>query len=147
MAIKTKAEISIEITSNITDNANKENTAERVREVLNDMNDSYALANADITPNVYKALLTQTSTNAPTEDILVNTIGSIIWTYDSAGVYVGTLVNAFPASRTFKFIEQEDTSGGVVLINRISEDVIHILTNGSNDILSKTSVLIEVYPA
>lgn len=41
MAVKTHAQIAAEIAANITDNSNKENTAARVREVLNDMNDSY----------------------------------------------------------------------------------------------------------
>lgn len=40
MAEKTQAQLATLISTNITDNANKENTAERVREVLNDMNDS-----------------------------------------------------------------------------------------------------------
>lgn len=41
MAVKTHAQIAAEIAANITDNSNQENTAVRLREVLNDINDSY----------------------------------------------------------------------------------------------------------
>jgi hypothetical protein len=49
----------------------------------------------------YVALLTQTSTNAPTAIILENTVGDIVWTRSDAGVYVGTLAGAFGTDNTF----------------------------------------------
>jgi hypothetical protein len=49
---------------------------------------------------VYRALLTQTGTAAPVPVILENTIGDIVWTRTSAGVYLGTLANGFPNGKT-----------------------------------------------
>lgn len=54
MAVKTKAEILAEITANITDNSNKENTAAKVREVLTDMNDSYVIGSVPVWIKVSK---------------------------------------------------------------------------------------------
>lgn len=45
---------------------------------------------------VYKALLTQTGTDAPVATVLENTLGvDLVWTRDSAGVYYGTSANVF----------------------------------------------------
>ena len=96
---------------------------------------------------VYKALLTQSGTDAPVATVLQNTLGgNIVWSYNGVGEYTGTLNEAFLNNKTFKIIEQEDTFGGVVLVNRINDNEVKIFTNFSNDILSQTSILIEVYP-
>ena len=50
---------------------------------------------------VYRALLTQTGTNAPVPTILENTIGNIVWSRNNYGVYLGTLSGAFTESKTF----------------------------------------------
>lgn len=51
---------------------------------------------------VYTALLTQKDKLIPpTAIVLENTIGDIVWTYDSAGVYKATLVGAFPDANKF----------------------------------------------
>jgi hypothetical protein len=50
---------------------------------------------------VYTALLTQSGTDAPTAIILENSIGNIVWTYSSAGLYIATLVGAFPDANKF----------------------------------------------
>lgn len=58
---------------------------------------------------IYTFLATQTSTNAPTVTVLENTLGgTVVWTYDSAGVYVGTLAGAFTVNKTV--IPQHGTS-------------------------------------
>ena len=50
---------------------------------------------------VYTALLTQTSTNAPTAEVLENTLGAdIVWSRSQAGYYIGTLAGAFIAGKT-----------------------------------------------
>jgi phage gp36-like protein len=43
----------------------------------------------------YIATLTQTGTNAPVATELANSLGALVWTRSSAGVYVGTLANTF----------------------------------------------------
>jgi len=48
-----------------------------------------------VTDKLYIANLTQTGTSAPTASELVNTVGAIVWTRTSTGVYVGTLTGAF----------------------------------------------------
>jgi hypothetical protein len=51
---------------------------------------------------VYTALLSQAGKdNAPTAIVLENTIGDIVWTYDSVGKYSGTLNGAFPNEYKF----------------------------------------------
>jgi hypothetical protein len=96
---------------------------------------------------VYKALLTQSGTDAPVATVLQNTLGgTIVWTYDDVGEYTGTLNGAFLTNKTFKIIEQENTFGGAVLIDRINDNEVKVFTNASNDILLQTSILIEVYP-
>lgn len=56
----------------------------------------------------YVALLTQSGTNAPVATILENTIGDIIWTRVSTGLYKGTLTGAFLATKTAVYL----TNGG-----------------------------------
>jgi len=52
---------------------------------------------------VYKALLTQTSTGAPTATVLENNIGNIVWARTSEGIYTGnSLLVAFVSqNKTF----------------------------------------------
>ena len=58
-------------------------------------NDLSYIANSGI--KVYRATLTQTGTGAPTPTVEENTLGgTLVWTRSSAGVYVGTLSDAFP---------------------------------------------------
>lgn len=52
-------------------------------------------------PKVYRALLTQTGTDAPVATVLENTLGgTLVWTYADVGLYVGTLEGAFTANKT-----------------------------------------------
>lgn len=48
---------------------------------------------------VYRALLTQSGTDAPVATELENSIGSVVWTRGSAGSYIATGV--FPVNKTF----------------------------------------------
>ena len=51
---------------------------------------------------VYSALISQTSTDAPTAIVLENTLGGTVsWSYDSEGHYSGTLTGAFTTGKTF----------------------------------------------
>jgi hypothetical protein len=51
---------------------------------------------------VYRALLSQSGTNAPTAIVLENSLGGeVVWTRDTTGVYFGTLEDAFPIEKTF----------------------------------------------
>jgi len=69
-------------------------TKEKVNEIIDAVNISRAY-------NGYTAILNQSSTNAPVDTVLQNTLGGdIVYTYDGVGQYTGTLANAFPAGRT-----------------------------------------------
>lgn len=51
---------------------------------------------------VYRALLTQSGTAAPVATVLENSLGgTVVWTRDSAGIYLGTLSGAFNSAKTF----------------------------------------------
>lgn len=65
---------------------------------------------ADSRPyKVYTALMTQSGTDAPVPIILENTLGDIVWTYDAAGTYTGTLLGAFTDSKTVFLLGNENT--------------------------------------
>lgn len=104
----------------------------------------------------YIALLTQTSTNAPTATVLQNTLGSsILWTYDSVGNYRFELGNVILPDLDKVFVNINNTYGegysiaafsDVGLENRISVYVTDSGNVATNGILSRTSIEIRVYP-
>jgi len=109
---------------------------------------------ADSRPyKVYTALLTQTGSGAPTVTVLENTIGDIVWTRLSAGLYNGTLTGAFLASKTAVYL----TNGGNIAtpaifniyadtVNTISLKSIASLSGMVADSLVNTATLeIRVY--
>ncbi|OGI93532.1 hypothetical protein A3A03_02290 [Candidatus Nomurabacteria bacterium RIFCSPLOWO2_01_FULL_40_18] len=50
---------------------------------------------------VYRALLTQSGTDAPVATVLENTLGgTVVWLRDGVGYYYGTLTGAFPEGKT-----------------------------------------------
>jgi len=50
---------------------------------------------------VYRALISQSGIESPEAIVLENSIGNIVWTRQYAGIYYGTLNNAFPEDKTF----------------------------------------------
>jgi hypothetical protein len=76
----------------------------------------------------YIALITQTSTSAPTVIELENTIGPIIWTRKATGEYVGTLSGAFTANKTYATISNA-LADGIVVISTTASDINIITTN------------------
>jgi hypothetical protein len=99
----------------------------------------------------YIALITQTSTNAPTVIELENTIGPIIWTRKGTGEYNGTLSGAFTANKTYAMISNV-VADGIVRISTTANDINIITTNLHNPTaakhdghLSKNTIEIRVY--
>ena len=100
---------------------------------------------------VYRAFLTQTSTNAPVVTIVgTNTIGDLVWARTNAGIYTATLVNGFvgnvtaiaglsQVSATDIRIAFTKTSSDVVTFNVYQNDVL------ADDILTGQYVEIRVY--
>lgn len=110
--------------------------------------------NTNIRPyKVYTALLTQEAGNPLSVDVLENTIGEVIWTHPSTGVYIGTLASAFPLAKTALFISNSlwNSSNITYITNGGSGDSITIETYDSSntslsdDILGYTTVEIKVY--
>ena len=70
---------------------------------------------------VYVATLGQITTGAPSVSLLLeNTLGSIVWTRTSTGVYKGTLTGAFVNNKTICFISYGGTYGSVSTDQSIS---------------------------
>lgn len=66
--------------------------------------------NGGAQPKIYKALLSQSGTNAPVATVLVNTLsGTPVWSYDSVGTYRLTLAGEFTEFKTF--ISNTSSSG------------------------------------
>jgi hypothetical protein len=98
---------------------------------------------------VYKALISQVGTAAPTVKVLQNTIGTIVWTRFDVGEYYGTLAGAFTVDKTYFDVGQRFPEGIVYQPNGV--DAVYIATLDSSNIpsdtiLSDITVLIEVYP-
>lgn len=83
----------------------------------------------NIAIRVYTALITQTGTAAPTITVLQNTLGgTVVWTRDTTGTFLGTLNEAFPANKTIlegvttaenRVIQgNRDTDNRVIIYNR-----------------------------
>ena len=76
----------------------------------------------------YIALITQTSTSAPTVIELENTIGPIVWTRKATGEYSGTLSGAFTANKTYAMISNV-VADGIVRISTTASEITLITTN------------------
>jgi hypothetical protein len=84
---------------------------------------------SDILPTYkkYIALISQSTTNAPTFIELENTIGPIIWTRSAVGIYFGTLAGAFTLNKTYVMLSQVVTNS-IVLSKRRDNNSIEINT-------------------
>lgn len=96
---------------------------------------------------IYRALLNQSGTDAPVATVLENTLGgTVVWTRQSAGVYIGTLIAAFPVAKTGvlgskKYINMERSSDDAVIVNTYDTDDV----TPFDDILGNTYIEIIVY--
>jgi hypothetical protein len=84
---------------------------------------------SDILPTYtkYIALISQTSTSAPTVIELENTIGPIVWTRVGTGIYYGTLTGAFTLDKTYVMLNNVQPDS-IVMASRSSSDTILIQT-------------------
>jgi hypothetical protein len=100
----------------------------------------------------YIANVTQSGSAAPTVSILENTIGDIVWTRTSSGVYQGVLFNAFIDDfKTYLTINQNlQNLGGVNYITWFDGSTIQIDTldntfTNSDTLLVYTTIEIRTY--
>jgi hypothetical protein len=100
---------------------------------------------------VYSAIVSQTGTGNPTVSVLQNTIGEIVWTRTSRGVFTGALSGAFSANKTLVFVTNgmADTniiSGKQADINSVVVSQVNATTGAAADELGAVSLEIRVYP-
>lgn len=104
-------------------------------------------------PRVYRALLTQSGTNAPVATVLENTLGgTVVWTRNQTGQHLGTLAGAFTAGKTFVSCHSNmiDEGGVFVLCTRYSGDTVsvnvYVNDQSSDDYLIDMPIEVLVYP-
>jgi hypothetical protein len=109
---------------------------------------------SDILPTYkkYIALITQSTTNAPTVIELENTIGPIVWTRTAVGVYFGTLAGAFTLDKTYVMLSNVETNSIVTAERRDNNSIeinttnLHSPTAAHHDThLLKNTLEIRVY--
>ena len=93
----------------------------------------------------YVALLSQTGTAAPTAIVLENSLGDIVWTRNSIGIYYGTLTGAFQSAKTFARVNPSVNFGTTVSCYRLNDNVILLTSVASDSQLSLNPVEIRVY--
>lgn len=103
----------------------------------------------------YKASVSQSGIAAPTVDkIFENTIGEIVWTYSGVGIYIGTLVGAFPDPSKVPLTQgfcSVGSNAGAYLCGCNDSDTVQIDTldfitsNQLDGLLSSTLITIEIY--
>lgn len=109
---------------------------------------------SDVKPKVYKALLTQTGTAAPTAVVLENTLGNVAWGYDGVGMYSAALEGAFTEDKTFVLTTPTLAASPIPVFGLLQLDIDSVgigtssgLTSDfANGILYNSPILIEVYP-
>ena len=71
------------------------------------------LVSRDTRPyKAYTALLTQEGTNAPTAEVLENTLGNIAWSYYAVGQYKATLIGKLPLNKRVILTSPTNLSDG-----------------------------------
>lgn len=83
-------------------------------------------------PLVYRAIMAQSGTAAPTATVLENTIGPIVWTRAAPGLYVGTLTGAFPIAKTMVMMTTANASEAdyfeIIESTRLDANRVQIIT-------------------
>lgn len=108
----------------------------------------------NVAVKTYRALVTQTSTSAPTATVLENSLGAaVVWARSNTGVYTATLAGAFTSDKTF--IMSSGSTGAITAVKdvvtaRTSADVVTVSTGAAgtaaDGILSAYAIEILVYP-
>lgn len=104
----------------------------------------------------YVAQVSQTSTNAPVVTVLENTIGDIVWSYNSGGFYPGVLAGAFPTGKTWLMLNVAAIADNAML-RWVDEDTIALHSQdgfppagniglAQDGVLNNCSIEIRVYP-
>lgn len=107
-----------------------------------------AAASGGASYSVYTALLTQTGTDAPVATVLENTLGgTVVWTRDSEGYYLGTLAGVFTANKTTSLMS---AVGGMAYPAWVDANTMSVQTevggSTTDGLLIGNTIEIRVYP-
>lgn len=121
--------------------------AERVDEAvtLGQLND-YGVTGA--TYKKYKAVLTQSGTNAPEAIVLDNSLGTLTWSYVGVGSYKVTCSGLFTLGKVFVLHGNQadlQTSYQIADANEIQFYTFSDIATPSNNMIFNLGILIEVY--
>lgn len=128
---------------------------ESIRLKKNGSSDSWQIIQREIeseTSKIYRALLSQSGTDAPTAVILENTLGEVpTFSYSAPGVYLLTTVAPLFVVDKTSPIPGSGVSGYQVGADRYDDNTIEIWSLGetyipANEILSKTPLIITIDP-
>jgi len=106
-------------------------------------------------PKVYRALLTQSGTNAPVATVLENTLGTITFGYDDVGSYSINSVSLFTSNKTIISIGNTSNNSvdpAITYTLWASSSFIQLISynlstsDWGNFLLLRTPITIEVYP-
>ena len=105
--------------------------------------------------NVYTAYISQTGTNAPTEDIVLkDDLAVPVWSYSAVGTYLLTKASAFTSTKTVPnaVVAYYDNAGNKITLERTSANVMTLKTYAAadtavlaNGVITGQIVNIEVY--
>jgi hypothetical protein len=111
-------------------------------------------AGVSLMPSVkkFRALVSQSSTSAPTAVVLQNDLGgTVTWSRTAAGKYVGTLTGAFPSGRTMLFPNsvRDPNSSNVAVAYRLTDNTFALNTGAqggsfADGVLSSRPVDLEI---
>lgn len=113
-----------------------------------------------VTALEYVALLSQSGTDAPVATVIKNTLGgTVVWTRDALGQYIGTLAGAFVDGKTVILTGSTAVYGSNITAIRESDNEVRITTwvdeffvdhidptPVEDEPLNNTSIHISVYP-
>jgi hypothetical protein len=108
----------------------------------------------NVAVKLYRALVSQSSTSAPTATVLENSLGgTVVWARSSTGTYTATLTGAFTSAKTFLITTGEAGTIAAlknVVVTRTSADVVTVTTGSGgtleDSVMSNTPIEILVYP-
>lgn len=101
---------------------------------------------------MYIALLSQSSTDPPIQEVFINTLsGALTWNYDAQGAYSGTLTGEFPNPDKIIILVGNGTNRCIITNGVIDANNIFIETADEggvyqNDLLQRTSIMLIKYP-
>lgn len=78
---------------------------------------------------IYRALLIQVGSGNPVPIVMRNTIGNILWTRNSQGIYFGTLTNGFKLNKTFVSVTCQNRNALTVGADYANDSVVRYFTN------------------